>query len=109
LKQSITEVHGCLYRLTVENLYNHKELRDALANEQIHHILNDAYVWIEDGGEGQVFSFVDDIWTEGGKVVKGYSADFCNEFIKARRKLEMITKLYDCAGDNVEPKIVFES
>jgi hypothetical protein len=109
LKQSITEVHGCLYRLTVENLYNHKELRDALANEQIHHILNDAYVWIEDGGEGQVFSFVDDIWTEGGKVVKGYSADFCNEFIKARKKLEMITKLYDCAGDNVEPKIILKS
>jgi hypothetical protein len=115
LKQSITEVHGCLYRLTVENLYNHKELRDALANEQIHHVVDGAYVWIVDGGEGQVFSFVDDTWTEGGSVVNGYSADswsyftFCNEFIKARTKIEMITKLYDCAGDNVEPKIVFES
>ena len=109
LKQSITEVHGCLYRLTVENLYNHKELRDALANEQIHHVVDGAYVWIVDGGEGKVFSFVDDTLTEGGSVVNGYSADFCNEFIKARTKLEMITKLYDCVGDNVEPKIVFES
>ena len=72
-------------------------------------LLNDAYVWIADGGEGQVFSFVDDVWTEGRSVVIGYSADFCNEFIKARTKLEIITKLYDCAGDNVEPKIVFES
>jgi len=108
-KQTRTVVHGCLYKLTVKNLHDHTDLRDTLANEQIHHILNDAYVWIVDGGEGQVFSFVDDIWTEGGKVVKGYSADFCNEFIKARTKLEMITKLYDCAGDNVEPKIVFES
>ena len=108
-KQTRTVVHGCLYKLTVKNLHDHTDLRDSLAFEQIHHVVDGAYVWIVDGGEGQVFSFVDDIWTEGGKVVKGYSADFCNEFIKARTKLEMITKLYDCAGDNVEPKIIFES
>jgi len=108
-KQNRTVVHGCLYRLTVKNLYEHKELRDALADDMIHHVVDGAYVWIVDGGEGQVFSFVDDTWTEGGSVVNGYSADFCNEFIKARTILEMITKLYAEAGDNVEPKIVFES
>jgi hypothetical protein len=100
-----TEVHGCLYRLTVENLYEHKDLRDALENEQIHHAVDGAYVWISDDGDGQVFSFVDDIWFEQ-RIVKGYSADFCNEFIKARTKVEMITKLYECDGDNVKPKIV---
>jgi hypothetical protein len=73
LKQSITEVHGCLYRLTVENLYNHKELMDALANEQIHHILNDAYVWIEDGVSWSSVSVSLMLWTEGGSVVNGYS------------------------------------
>ena len=108
-KQTRTVVHGCLYKLTVKNLHDHTDLRDSLAFEQIHHVVDGAYVWIVDGGEGQVFSFVDDIWTEGGSVVNRYSADFCNEFIKARTKIEMITKLYDCAGDNVEPKIVFES
>lgn len=108
-KQTRTVVHGCLYKLTVKNLHDHTDLRDSLAFEQIHHVVDGAYVWIVDGGEGQVFSFVDDTWTEGGSVVNGYSADFCNEFIKARTKIEMITKLYDCAGDNVEPKIVFES
>jgi len=108
-KQTRTVVHGCLYKLTVKNLHDHTDLRDSLAFEQIHHVVDGAYVWIVYGGEGQVFSFVDDTWTEGGSVVNGYSADFCNEFIKARTKIEMITKLYDCAGDNVEPKIVFES
>jgi hypothetical protein len=108
-KQTRTVVHGCLYKLTVKNIHDHTELRDALAFKQIHHVVDGAYVWIVDGGEGQVFSFVDDVWTEGRGVVIGYSADFCNEFIKARTILEMITKLYDCAGDNVEPKIVFES
>ena len=103
LKQSITEVHGCLYRLTVENLYNHKELRDALANEQIHHILNDAYVWIEDGGAGQVFSFVD------AKDGYGFAADFCNEDVCAINEKEMITELYKKSGQNVEPKIILES
>jgi hypothetical protein len=108
-EQKRTEVHGCLYRLTVENLYEHTELRDALANEQIHHAVDGAYVWIVDGGEGQVFSFIDDSWVEGGSVVKGYSADFCNEFIRSRTKIGMITKIYDCAGDNINPKIVFEA
>jgi hypothetical protein len=108
-KQTKKVVHGSLYKLTVNNLYEHDELRDALGDDQIHHVVDGAYVWMVDGGEGQVFSFVDDIWTEGGKVVKGYSAEFCNELIKARTMLEMITKLYDCAGDNVEPKIVFEA
>jgi len=108
-KQTRTVVHGCLYRLTVENLCKHEELWDAFKDEQIHHVIDGAYVWIVDGGEGQVFSFVDDVWVDSKGVVIGYSADFCNEFIKARTKIEIITKLYDCAGDNVEPKIVFES
>jgi hypothetical protein len=103
LKQSITEVHGCLYRLTVENLYNHKELMDALANFRIHHILNDAYVWIEDGEAGQVFSFVD------AKDGYGFAADFSTEYVCAINEKEMITELYKKSGQNVEPKIVFES
>lgn len=101
-----TIVHGSLYRLTVENLYEHKELRDALENEQIHHAVTDAYVWISDV---QVFSFIDDVWAEGGIVINGYSADFCNEFVKSKTAEEMIEKLYECAGDVVEPKIVFEA
>jgi len=107
-KQTKKVVHGSLYKLTVNNLYEHDELRDALGDDQIHHVVDGAYVWMVDGGEGQVFSFFDHAWTEGGRVVGGYSADFCNEQIKARTKLEMITKLYAEAGDNVEPKIVFE-
>lgn len=103
-KQEATVVHGCLYRLTVENLYKHKELRDALADEQIHHILNDAYVWIVDAGAGgQVFSFVD------AKDGYGFAADFCNEDVLAINEKEMITELYKKSGQNVEPKIVFQA
>ena len=110
-KQNRTVVHGRLYKLTVKNLYDYRELRDALADDEVHHVVDGAYVWIVDvdGVDSQVFSFIDDIWVDEGSVVNGYSADFCNECIKARTKLEMITKLYDCAGDNVEPKIIFES
>lgn len=101
-----TIVHGSLYRLTVENLYEHKELRNALENEQIHHAVTGAYVWISDV---QVLSFTDDVWTEGSSIINGYSADFCNDFVKSKTKEEMIEKLYECAGDIVEPKIVFEA
>jgi hypothetical protein len=107
-KQNRTEVHGHIYKLTVKNLYEYRELRDVLADDEVHHVVDGAYVWTVDGGEGQVFSFVDDIWVDEGSVVNGYSAEFCNELIKAKTKLEMITKLYDCVGDNVEPKIIFE-
>lgn len=103
-KQEATVVHGCLYRLTVENLYKHKELRDALVDEQIHHVLNDAYVWIVDAGAGgQVFSFVD------AKDGYGFAADFCNEDVLAINEKEMITELYKKSGQNVEPNIVFEA
>ena len=103
-KHNRTVVHGCLYRLTVENLYEHKELRDALVDEQIHHVLNDAYVWIVDAGAGgQVFSFVD------AKDGYGFAADFCNEDVCAINEKEMITELYKKSGQNVEPKIVFQA
>ena len=101
-----TIVHGSLYRLTVENLYEHKELRDALENEQIYHTVTDAYVWISDV---QVFSFIKDTWMDGGSLISGYSAEFCNELVKAGTISEIIEKLYECAGDIVEPKIVFEA
>jgi hypothetical protein len=104
LKQSITEVHGCLYRLTVENLYNHKELMDALANEQIHHILNDAYVWIEDGGELVKCSHLLML-----KMAMVLPQTFHTEDVCAINEKEMITELYKKSGQNVEPKIVFES
>jgi hypothetical protein len=105
--QNRTVVHGCLYQLTVENLCKHKELRDALANDQIHHAVDDAYVWISDGGESpMVFSFVKDVWVSNGNVVNGYSADFCNEIIKEISILEMIRELYEYAGEKVEPKVV---
>jgi hypothetical protein len=101
-KHNRTVVHGCLYRLTVENLYEHKELRDALVDEQIHHVLNDAYVWIVDAGAGgQVFSFVD------AKDGYGFAADCCNEDVLAINVKEMITELYKKSGQNVEPKIIF--
>ena len=103
-KQEATVVHGCLYRLTVENLYKHKELRDALVNEQIHHRLNDAYVWIADAGDGsRVFSFVD---AKGDGY--GFAADFRNEDVLAINEKEMITELYKKSGQNVEPKMVFQ-
>ena len=103
-KQKATAVDGCLYRLTVENLYEHKELRDALVNEQIHHIFNNAYVWIVDAGAGgQVFSFVD------AKDGYGFAADFCNEDVLAINEKEMITALYKKSGQNVEPKIIFQA
>lgn len=103
-KQEATVVHGSLYRLTVENLYKHKELRDALVDEQIHHVLNDAYVWIVYvGAGGQVFSFVD------AKDGYGFAADFCNEDVLAINEKEMITELYKKSGQNVEPKIVFQA
>ena len=103
-KQEATVVHGSLYRLTIENLYKHKELRDALVDEQIHHVLNDAYVWIVDAGAGgQVFSFVD------AKDGYGFAADFCNEDVLAINEKEMITELYKKSGQNVEPKIVFQA
>tara|TARA_R110001632_G_scaffold48685_7_gene122553 strand:+ start:575 stop:1165 length:591 start_codon:yes stop_codon:yes gene_type:complete len=103
-EQKATVVHGCLYRLTVENLYRYEELRDALADEQIHHISNDAYVWIVDpGAGGRVFSFVD------AKDGYGFAADFCNEDVLAINEKEMITELYKKSGQNVEPKIVFQA
>ena len=107
-KQKRTEVHGCLYRLTVKNLHEHKELRDALADDMIHHAVDDAYVWIADGGEGKmVFSFVEDVWVKNnGNVVNGYSAESCNEIIKEISILDMIKELYEYAGEKVEPKVV---
>ena len=57
-KEQAKVIDGHLYKLTVENLYEHKELRDALINEQIHHVSTHAYVWMEKGNGGPVWSFV---------------------------------------------------
>ena len=96
-------VDGHLYRLTVENLYEHKELRDALINEQIHHVSTHAYVWMEKGDGGQVWSFVDD------EDKGGYVADFCNNYFQDPTPKGLIKKMYSESGWNVEPNIVFEA
>ena len=95
-------VEGHLYKLTVENLYEHKMLRNAFDNEQIQHLCNDAYVWI-DKDEQQVWSFFYD------KESFSYMADFCNNCFEADEIEELIEKMYDEAGYPVEVKIVFQA
>lgn len=95
-------VEGHLYKLTVENLYEHKKLRNAFDNDQIHHLFDDAYVWI-DKDEQQVWSFFYD------KETFSYKADFCNNYFEAEEIEELIEKMYDEAGYPVEVKIVFEA
>ncbi len=102
-KQQAEVIDGHLYKLTVENLYEHKELRDALINEQIHHVSTHAYVWMEKGDGGQVWSFVDD------KDKGGYVADFCNNYFQDPTPKGLIKKMYSESGWNVEPNIVFEA
>jgi len=107
-KQKRTEVHGCLYKLTVKNLYKHKELRDALADDMIRDVVDGAYVWIADGGESpMVFSFLEGEWVNNhGNVVNGYSTISCNEPVKEMSILDMIKELYEYEGEKVEPKVV---
>ena len=102
-KEEAEVIDGHLYELTVENLYEHKELRDALVNEQIHHVSTHAYVWMEKGDGGQVWSFVDD------KDKGGYVSDFCNNYFQAPTPKGLIKKMYSESGWNVEPNIVFEA
>ena len=102
-KQEATVVHGYLYRLTVENLYEHKELRDALINEQIHHVSTHAYVWMEKGDGGQVWSFMDD------EDMREYVADFSQISLSDSSPKGLIKKMYSESGLNVEPNIVFEA
>ena len=102
-KQNRTVVHGCLYRLTVKNLYEHKELRDALVNEQIHHVSTHAYVWMEKGDGGQVWSFFYD------KETDSYKADFEGNYFESDTCIDLIEKMYDEAGYPVEVKIVFQA
>ena len=96
-------VHGHVYKLTVENLYEHKELRDALVNEQINHVSTHAYVWMEKGDGGQVWSFVDD------EDKGGYVADFCDNYFQDPTPKGLIKKMYSESGWNVEPNIVFQA
>ncbi len=102
-KQQAEVIDGHLYKLTVENLYEHEELRDALVNEQIHHVSTHAYVWMEKGDGGQVWSFVDD------EDKGGYVADFCNNYFQDPTPKGLIKKIYSESGWNVEPNIVFEA
>ena len=102
-KQEAKVVDGHLYKLTVENLYEHKELRDALVNEQIHHVSTHAYVWMEKGDGGQVWSFVNN------EDKGGYVADFCNNYLEDPTPKGLIKKMYSESGCNVEPNIVFEA
>ena len=102
-KQQAEVIDGHLYKLTVENLYEHEELRDALINEQIHHVSTHAYVWMEKGDGGQVWSFVDD------KDKGGYVADFSQISLSDSSPKGLIKKMYSESGWNVEPNIVFES
>jgi hypothetical protein len=95
-------VKGHLYKLTVENLYEHKMLRNAFDNEQIHHLCTDSYVWI-DKDEQQVWSF---IYEEKSHM---FIADFCNNYFEAENYIDLIEKMYSEAGWNVEPNIVFEA
>ena len=94
-------VEGHLYKLTVQNLYEHKKLRNAFDNDQIHHLFDDAYVWI-DKYEQQVWSF---IYEEKSHM---FIADFCNNYFEAENYIDLIEKMYSEAGWNVEPNIVFE-
>lgn len=95
-------VEGHLYKLTVENLYEHKKLRNAFDNNQIHHLFDDAYVWI-DKDEQQVWSF---IYEEKSHM---FIADFCNNYFEAENYIDLIEKMYSEAGWNVKPNIVFEA
>jgi hypothetical protein len=95
-------VEGNLYKLTVGNLYVYDKLRDALADDMIHHVVDGAYVWI-DKDEQQVWSF---IYEEKSHM---FIADFCNNYFEADEIEELIEKMYDEAGYPVEVKIVFEA
>ncbi len=102
-KQQAKVIDGHLYKLTVENLYEHKMLRNAFDNEQIHHLFDDAYVWMEKGDGGQVWSF---IYEEKSHM---FIADFCNNYFEAENYIDLIEKMYSEAGWNVEPNIIFEA
>ncbi len=95
-------VEGHLYKLTVENLYEHEKLRNAFDNDQIHHLCTDSYVWI-DKDELQVWSFT---YEEKSHM---FIADFCNNYFEAENYIDLIGKMYSEAGWNVEPKIIFEA
>lgn len=95
-------VEGHFYKLTVENLYKHRMLRDAFDNEQIHHLCTNSYVWI-DKDEQQVWSFFYNEETDS------YMADFCDNCFEADTCIELIEKMYDEAGYPVEVKTVFEA
>ena len=101
-KQEATVVHGCLYRLTVENLYKHKMLRNAFDNEQIHHLCTDSYVWI-DKDEQQVWSFFYNEETDS------YKADFEGNYFEADTCIDLIEKMYDEAGYPVNVEAVFQA
>ena len=102
-KEEAEVIDGHLYKLTVENLYEHKELRDALVNEQIHHVSTHAYVWMEKGDGGQVWSFFYD------KETDSYKADFEGNYFESDTCIDLIEKMYDEAGYPVEVKIVFQA
>ena len=95
-------VKGHLYKLTVENLYEHKMLRNAFDNEQIHHLCTDSYVWI-DKDEQQVWSFFYNEETDS------YKADFEGNYFEADTCIDLIEKMYDEAGYPVNVKAVFQA
>jgi len=100
--QKATVVHGCIYSLTVENLYKHKMLRNAFDNEQIHHLCTDSYVWI-DKDEQQVWSFFYNEETDS------YKADFEGNYFETDTCIDLIEKMYDEAGYPVNVKAVFQA
>jgi len=70
-------VHGCVYEVTIENVARFPELAKAIDNQQVHHMENGDYVWIDQNGF--ILSFCASADITNGK--HNYSAEVGREIV----------------------------
>ncbi len=98
-KLSGREASGTLYRLSLENLYQHKNLSEAFHADQIIDIRPDTLVWMD----GKYVWSIRDISPNSERVE--FSAFFCEAEYYVDSLEAMIIKLYELHGDTVSKVI----
>lgn len=101
-KLSGREASGTLYRLTLENLYKHKELLKAFNADQINDIRPDTLVWMDGRyvwSIRDISNKIDGLQFSAMSDISEYYADSLDA---------MIIKLYELHGDTVS-KVIMSS